>query len=88
MNSDESKVFLYKSLLEYSKVFLTEIPSKQSRSSSVNESIYQDEKKISSTRSSFNDIDKDLLLKRKDCQQRLSLCSRRKLSLLAFQEKV
>ncbi|CAF1367455.1 unnamed protein product [Adineta ricciae] len=87
MNSNESKVLLYKSLLEYSKVFLTEIPLQQSRSSSVNESISRDEKEISSTRSSFNEIDKDLLSKREDCQQRLSLCSRRKLSLLAFQDK-
>jgi hypothetical protein len=94
MNLDEEKespALLYRSLLQYSQVFLTEIPRRESRSVSINESINsnRDEPIRPSTASSdSNDTHHQLLSTRQKCQQRLAVCSRRKLSLLTFQEQV
>ena len=87
MNSNESKNFFYKTILENSKVFLTEIPFKENRSLSLNESIQSENDQIS-IKSNSDNLHQDLIFKRNDCHQRLSLCSRKKLSLLSFQEQV
>jgi hypothetical protein len=86
-----SSVDFYRKLLHSAKVFLTEVDGRSSTSSSIDESvssIQSDSTSPSSVSINNGDIDKQLILTRQECHQRLLTCSRKKLRLLSLQEQV
>jgi hypothetical protein len=81
----------YRKFLNNEKVFLTEVDGRSSSNSIQSEGLLIDRSR-SLTPSSISikseEINDKLFSTRQECRQRLITCSRKKLSLLAFQEQV
>jgi len=87
---ETSSPIFYRKLLNSAKIFLTEVDGQSS--TSINESLSSSQTRSLSPSSSISinnhDINKDLILTRQQCHQRLLICSRKKLRLLSLQEQV
>jgi len=81
----------YRKFLNNEKVFLTEVNGRSSSNSSQSEYLLIDQSR-SVTPSSISikseEINDKLVSTRQECRQRIITCSRKKLSLLTFQEQV
>ncbi len=91
VEEEKSNGNFYRKFLNNEKVFLTEVNGRSSSNSSSSESLLIDQSR-SLTPSSISikseEINDKLLSTRQECRQRLITCSRKKLSLLEFQEQV
>ncbi|CAF3627445.1 unnamed protein product, partial [Rotaria sp. Silwood2] len=86
--NDETCVYYYRKLLNSAKIFLTEVDGISSTNiSEIKSSCQSRSTSCQSLSFDCEHIDKQLILTRQRCHQRILTCSRKKLRLLSLQEQ-